>query len=209
VARPNFYNRYIVPRVINCLCATPEIAAQRAMVVPQAEGVVLEVGIGSGLNMAYYDREKVQRVIGVDPGAEICELGKARFAEARVPVELIHASGEDLPLDDRSVDTVLLTYTLCSIPDAVAAAAEMRRVLKPGGRLLLCEHGRSRDAGIVRWQDRINPLWRRFSGGCNVNRDAAAILEGAGFRFEQLENFYLPGAPKFAGFHYRGVARVA
>ncbi|HSG33823.1 MAG TPA: class I SAM-dependent methyltransferase [Sphingomonadaceae bacterium] len=207
MARPGLYSRYIVPRVINCLCAIPEIAAERAKVVPQAEGVVLEVGIGSGLNMAHYDRAKVQRVIGVDPGVEICALGRARFAGAGMPVELIHASGEDLPLDDRCVDTVLLTYTLCSIPDAFAAATEMRRVLRPGGRLLLCEHGRSKDVGVARWQNRINPLWRRLAGGCNVNRDAAAILEGAGFRFEQLENFYLPGAPKFAGFHYRGVAR--
>lgn len=208
MVRPNLYDRYIVPRVINCLCATPEIAAQRALVVPQAEGVVLEVGIGSGLNMPFYDRAKIERVIGVDPGAEIRALGRARFAEARVPVELVHASGEDLPLDDGSIDTVVLTYTLCSIRDAGAAAGEMRRVLRPGGRLLLCEHGRSRDENVVRWQDRINPVWRRLSGGCNVNRNMATILEGAGFRFERLETFYLPGAPKFAGFHYRGVARA-
>jgi ubiquinone/menaquinone biosynthesis C-methylase UbiE len=202
------YNRYIIPRVINCACAASRIAAERARVVPEAEGVVLEVGIGSGLNVAHYDRSKVSRVIGVDPGVEICALGARRFAEAPVPVDLITASGEDLPLDEGSVDTVVLTYTLCSIPDAGAAAGEMRRVLRPGGRLLLCEHGRSHDEAVGRWQDRINPVWRRLSGGCNVNRNMAAILEGAGFRFERLETFYLPGAPKFAGFHYRGVARA-
>lgn len=208
MARPSLYERYVVPRVINRLCAAPQVVAQRALLVPEAEGVVLEVGIGSGLNIPHYDRAKVRQVIGVDPGLEICALGKERFAGAAVPVEVVHASGEDLPLEDDSVDTVLLTYTLCSIPGAAAAAAEMRRVLKPGGRLLLCEHGRSHDAHVERWQDRINPLWTRLAGGCNVNRNASAILEDAGFRFDRLERFYLPGMPKFAGFHYRGVARA-
>lgn len=202
------YNRYVIPRLINWACGTAQVDAQRAKVVPQAEGVVLEVGIGSGLNVAHYERSKVARVIGVDPGVEICALGERRFAEAPVPVEIVHASAEDLPLDAASVDTVVLTYTLCSIPDAARAAGEMRRVLRPGGRLLVCEHGRSRDAKVERWQDRINPLWGRLAGGCNVNRDAAAILEGAGFRFERLDTFYLPGAPKFAGFHYLGMARA-
>ncbi|QPC41813.1 class I SAM-dependent methyltransferase [Kaustia mangrovi] len=202
------YNRYVMPRVVSCLCGTEEISAQRAKVVPAADGVVLEVGIGPGHNLGFYDRERVSRVIGLDPVREMTALGARRFASSPVPVEVVEAPAEDMPLDDGSVDTVLLTYTACTIPDTASAVAEMRRVLKPGGRLLFCEHGRSRDEGVARWQDRVNPLWSRLAGGCNINRNIAGALEEGGFEVVSMENYYLKPMPRIVGYHYLGSARA-
>lgn len=200
------YDKYVMPRLINFLCGTEEVTAQRQKVVPAAEGVVLEVGIGPGHNLAHYDRERVTRVIGLDPVEAMTALGRARFAASPVPVELVAASAEAMPLDDDSVDTVVLTYTVCTLPDPDRAVAEMRRVLKPGGRLLFCEHGRSHDAGVARWQDRVNPLWSRLAGGCNINRDVSGALKAGGFSVISMETFYLNPMPRIMGFHYLGSA---
>lgn len=201
------YEKYVLPKLIDCACSQSVMQSQRQIVVPLACGEVLEVGIGSGLNLPFYDRSKVRRIVGVDPSAEL--LAKARQRIGRLPVELLRGSAEALPLEDASVDTVLLTFTLCTIPAVETALQEMRRVLKPGGTLLFCEHGRAPDPSVQRWQDRLNPLWKRCFGGCHINRDMAALLRGSGLRIERMEGDYLPDVPRLAGYRYLGVARAS
>ncbi len=201
-----FYDRYILPKVLNWSCGAKQVRAQRQKVVPLAEGRVLEIGIGSGLNLPYYDPAKVERVIGLDPAEEMLSYARRRSATLPFTVEYLALEGEHIPLDRHSVDTVLVTYTLCTIADVIAALEGMRAVLKPGGRLIFCEHGRAPDAAVRRWQHRLNPLWNRIGGGCNLDRDIPALIEGAGFRVDDLESGYLPRTPRFAGFNYWGTA---
>lgn len=204
-----FYDRHILPRFINCACATKPIMKQRGKVVPLATGTVLEIGIGTGLNLPYYDASKVQRVIGLDPSEASWELAGERAAHLDFEVEFIGLPGEEIPLTEASVDTVLVTFSLCTIPDPVTALRGMARVLRPGGSLVFCEHGRAPDSNIKKWQDRINPVWRRFAGGCHLNRDIPRLLEQGGFVVTDMETGYLPGTPKFAGYNFWGSARRA
>jgi len=204
-----FYDKHILPRFINCACGTKPIMKQREKVVPLATGTVLEVGIGTGLNLPYYDASRVERLIGLDPSEKSWELAGKRAAQLAFDVEFIGLSGEHIPLDDASVDTVLVTYALCTIPDPIAALHSMGRVLRPGGSLIFCEHGMAPDAGVRKWQDRINPFWRRIAGGCNLNRDIPQILDAGGFKLADLESSYLPSSPKFASSNYWGSARLA
>jgi ubiquinone/menaquinone biosynthesis C-methylase UbiE len=204
-----FYDRYILPRFINCACAAKPIMQQRKKIVPLASGTVLEIGIGTGLNLPFYDSRRVQRVIGLDPSEESWKLARARAGQATFELDFIGQPGEDIPLDAASVDTVLVTFSLCTIPDPVAALREMARVLRPGGNLLFCEHGKAPDARVCRWQDRINPLWRHVAGGCNLNRNIPQILGEGGFAVIDLQSGYLPDTPKFAGFNYWGRATHA
>ncbi len=202
----SFYEKHILPRFINCACGSKPIMKQREKVVPRASGVVLEIGIGTGLNLPYYHGPHVEKVIGLDPSEESWELAGERAKAADVPVEFIGLPSEEIPLEDNSVDTVLVTYSLCTIPDPVTALLGMSRVLKPGGSLLFCEHGLAPDPGVVKWQDRINPFWRRIAGGCNLHRDIPSLLDQGGFAVEEMETMYLPSTPKFAGFNYWGRA---
>jgi ubiquinone/menaquinone biosynthesis C-methylase UbiE len=173
-------------------------------VVPAATGRVLEIGIGSGVNLPRYS-PNVQQVIGLEPSPKL--LGMARDAERRnFPVDLIEGSAEEIPLENASIDTVVTTWTLCTIPDASRALHEMRRVLKPGGRLLFVEHGRASDSNVIWWQDRLNPIWKGIGGGCNLNRAIGSLIEGAGFQFERLQTGYMRG-PKPMTFMYEGSAR--
>jgi ubiquinone/menaquinone biosynthesis C-methylase UbiE len=146
-------------------------------------------------------------VIGLDPAEEMLSYAKRKSGSLPFTVEYLTLEGESIPLEKESVDTVLVTYTLCTIPDANAALEGMRRVLKPGGRLIFCEHGKAPDEAVRRWQDRLNPLWGRIGGGCNLNRDIPALIEAGGFAIDDLQTMYLPGAPRFAGFNYWGTAR--
>ncbi len=200
------YRRYVGPRLIGFACSQARISELRQSIIPQARGVVLEVGIGPGFNLAHYDPDKVTKVIGVDPEQAFIDLGNEQVKASPVPVEIITAPGEHIPLDDAIADTAVLTYTLCSVQDPVAVLREIRRVLKPGGRLLFLEHGRSHDVSVAAWQDRINPFWNLISCGCQINRDTSELLRSAGFATEDVDHFYLPGAPKILGFHSRGVA---
>ena len=194
------YERWMGAPLINCLCGMGFIARYRALIVPQAEGEVLELGIGSGLNLPHYDPAKVRRLTGVDPSMRMRELGADRLAAARFPVELIGLSGEDLDLPDACMDTVVVTFSLCTIPDPVRALHAARRVLKPGGRLLFLEHGRSPDAGVATWQDRLNAAWKVLACGCNLNRNVATLVEAGGFRLDQLAQEYTRGLPRPVGY---------
>ena len=202
-----FYARHILPRVLDWTCGMKEVRKQRQKVVPLAEGCVLEIGIGTGLNLPYYDAGKIERVIGLDPAEEMLSYARRRSESLPFTVEYLVLQGENIPLEPASVDTVLVTYTLCTIPDAAAALAGMRRVLRRNGRLIFCEHGKAPDEAVRRWQDRLNPLWGRLGGGCNLNRDIPALIEAAGFGIDNLETMYMPGTPRFVGFNYRGSAR--
>jgi ubiquinone/menaquinone biosynthesis C-methylase UbiE len=191
--RESWYERNILPFMIDLGCGGKPIRRQRVKVVPRAHGRVLEVGIGSGLNAPYYDRARVSAIVGLDPSGAMRRRAERRIADAGLQVEFIGLSAEKIPQPDASFDSVLITYTLCSIPDPLAALAEMRRVLKPEGQLIFCEHGRAPDDSVRRWQDRLTPLWRRIGGGCHLNRDIPALLADGGFDCGELETMYLPG----------------
>jgi ubiquinone/menaquinone biosynthesis C-methylase UbiE len=201
-----FYEKYVLPRFINCACSAKPMMKQRDKVVPRAAGTVLEIGIGTGLNLPFYDSNKVEKVIGLDPSEESWALAGERAAHLDFPVEFIGLPGEEIPLDTHSVDTVMVTFSLCTIPDPVAALQGMARVLKPGGQLFFCEHGLAPDDSVRNWQARINPLWRKVAGGCNLNRDIPQLLEQGGFGIADMEEAYLPSTPRFAGYNYWGSA---
>ncbi len=199
------YSKYILPKVIHYSCGLKPNMRQREKVVPRARGRVLEIGIGSGLNLPYYDVAKVTRVWGLDPSRELIEI--ARKAADAVPfeVEFIGLPGEEAPLENDSVDSVIVTYALCSIPDTHRALHQVRRVLRPGGELIFCEHGAAPDESVRRWQDRLDPIWKRFSGGCHLNRPIPELIETGGFRITSLDTMYLPGW-RPGTFNYWGAA---
>lgn len=203
-----FYNTHIMPRFIDFACGMAVMSEKRKQVVPAAEGRVVEVGIGSGLNLPFYDPTRVERVVGIDPDEAMWKRSAKRRAAARVPVERIGLSGEQIPLDDSSADTVVITYSMCTIPDPVAALTEMRRILKPGGKMLFVEHGASKDASIRKWQDRIDPIWKKLAGGCHSGRPIVDYVREAGWKIERLEEGYVPG-PKVLGYQYWGSAVAA
>ena len=197
-----------MPRFINCVCGSKPIMKQRAKVVPQASGVVLEIGIGTGHNLPFYDAARVDRLIGLDPSEESWVLAGERARDLEFDVEFIGLPGEQIPLDQASVDTVVVTYSLCTIPDPISALRGMAKVLRPGGKLLFCEHGMAPDASVRKWQDRINPVWRKIAGGCNLNRDIPMLLSESGFAVGEMESMYLPNTPRMAGYNVWGDARV-
>jgi ubiquinone/menaquinone biosynthesis C-methylase UbiE len=199
-----FYQDQVVPLLTNLSMRNKHLAAYRDRVVPAATGRVLEVGIGSGLNLPRYSAH-VQQVIGLEPSPKLLNIARL-VGRQSFPVDLIEGSAEEIPLEDASVDTVVTTWTLCTIPDADNALRQMRRVLKPGGRLLFVEHGRAPDPKVVWWQDRLTPIWKRIGGGCHLNRPISSLIEGAGFRLERLKTSYMPG-PKPMTFMYEGSAQ--
>lgn len=201
------YDEKILPRLINLACSSKPSMKQREKVVPHAEGDVLEIGFGGGLNIPFYDKQKVRRIFGLEPSEGMRKLAADPVAESGLDIELIDLPGEEIPLDANSVDTVVITYTLCTIPDVAAALEGMRRVLRPRGKLLFCEHGKAPEEGVVRWQNRLNPAWRKIGGGCNMNRDIPALIEGNGFRISKDERMYVPG-PRILCYNYWGSADV-
>jgi ubiquinone/menaquinone biosynthesis C-methylase UbiE len=199
----NIYDKYIVPRITNFLCSHKTITRQRKKVVPLARGRVLEVGIGTGLNLGYYDPAKVKHVWGLDPSADMWQM--ADPGGVPFDVEFLQASAERIPLDENSADTILVTYTLCSVPRVMDALRDMRRVLKPGGELIFCEHGAAPDETVRKWQDRLSPVWSKLSGGCNLNLSIPNLIEQGGFKVQALETMYL-SSWKPAAFNYWGNA---
>jgi ubiquinone/menaquinone biosynthesis C-methylase UbiE len=201
-----FYERRVLPRLIDWACGLTVVDRQRRKVVPQAEGEVLEVGIGPGHNLEHYDPSRVRRLVAIDPSPEMLELAARRARALGRDVELLEAGAERIPLPDAAVDAVLLTYTLCTVPEPHAALREIRRVLRPSGQLLFCEHGAAPDPAVRKWQDRVTPLWRRFAGGCHLNRDVPALLAAGGFSVDEPSAMYLPGW-RPATWNVWGVAR--
>ena len=200
----NWYERNVLPWLIDFACGMKSVSQQRMKVIPQARGRVLEIGLGTGLNLPFYDTGRVSELVGVEPSLTMHHLAMKRSRAAGIPVELVGIGAERLPLADHVFDTVVSTYTLCTIPDPVLALRELRRVLRPGGRLLFSEHGRAPDESVRKWQARIQPVWGKFSGGCHLGRDIPAILKEAGFD-AQVESMYIPG-PRIASYHYWGMA---
>lgn len=202
----SLYDRLVLPKLLGWACAAPPMMKQRAKVVPQAQGRVLELGVGMGLNLALYDPAKVSQVLGVDPSPELRAAADAAPRDPRLSVLVEPGMAEALPYDDASFDTVVCTFTLCSVCTPSAALAEARRVLKPSGRFLFCEHGLAPHAGVARWQHRIEPVWKRLLGGCHLTRPVASQIEAAGFRVERLESMYVPNTPPIAGWNEWGAA---
>lgn len=200
----NFYDRRILPHVLNFVMRQEALAPFRTRVIGAAHGRVLEFGVGSGLNLPLYGAG-VTSVTGLDPSSALLGMARDRVTSATVPVELIEASAETLPIDTASVDTVVTTWTLCTIPNAAQALREARRVLKPGGALLFIEHGRAPEPGVARWQDRLDRLWGLIAGGCHINRKIDALIMEAGFHIERLSHDRMPG-PRTHNYLYEGKA---
>ncbi|MFZ0842033.1 MAG: class I SAM-dependent methyltransferase [Xanthobacteraceae bacterium] len=201
----SFYQDRIVPHLINLAMRNRQLVPYRKRVISAAQGRVLEIGIGSGANIPFYGSSS-REVIGLEPAPRLIAMAKHARSKSGLPVTLIEGSSEAIPLDSASVDTVVSTWTLCSIPDAVVALREMRRVLKPGGRFLFSEHGLAPDPGMQRWQNWLDPAWKRLAGGCHLNRAINWLVEEAGFRIEQLDTGYLAGRNPMT-FMYEGAAR--
>ena len=198
------WGRIILPRLLDLVMRSKADAVERARLVPLASGRVLEIGIGSALNVRYYTSD-VRHLVGVDPSRELWRIGRRRLGTSAFPVRYVMASAERLPLADGCFDTVLTTWTLCSIPDVSAALVEMRRVLKPGGRLLFIAHGCSPDPTVRRWQDRLTPAWAHLAGGCHLNRPIDALLESADFHAITLDRAFGDGS-RAMNYLYKGVA---
>lgn len=199
------YSRYILPRAVHYACSLKQVGRQREKVVPHAHGRILEVGIGTGLNLPYYDATRVSKIWGLEPAPEMIRMARRVADSVPFEVDFLNLSGAEIPLEDNSVDTVVVTYTLCSIAAPLPALLQMRRVLRPGGELLFCEHGAAPDTSVRRWQERINPIWKRIGGGCHLNRVIPEQIEEGGFRIKQLNTMYIPGW-RPASFNFRGIA---
>ena len=204
----SFYEKRILPHVINCVCGAPAVARQREKVVPEAKGRVLEVGIGTGLNAASYRAGDVTEVVGVDPSRESWVLAQPKIADACVPIEYCEASAEDIPLPSDSIDTAVITYTLCTIPQPEKALQEVARVLRSAGRVLIAEHALAPDAAVIKWQNRLNGLWGKIAGGCHINRDIRGLLDDSPLKVHQWQGMYLPQTPKVAGYNVWGTASL-
>jgi ubiquinone/menaquinone biosynthesis C-methylase UbiE len=202
-----FYQRYVIPRLTHLAMRQKQLVPFRQRVIGAAEGRVLEIGIGSGLNFPLY-RAPVTSVIGLEPSSNLLNMARPRAEAAAAPITLLDASAEIIPLDSGSIDAVVTTWTLCTIPNAARALAEMRRVLRPGGVLLFVEHGRAPEPGVARWQDRLDPLWSRLAGGCHLNRKMDDLISSGGFRIEAMNNARIPG-PRTHTYLYQGRARPA
>jgi ubiquinone/menaquinone biosynthesis C-methylase UbiE len=200
-----FYRKFVLPHLINLAMSNEDVARRRSEMIPLACSEILEIGIGSGLNLPFYS-DRAIRICGVDPSRELLQMARKKTGSLTIPVQLLNGSAEQLPLENQVVDTIVMTWTLCSIPDPNKALAEMLRVLKPGGDLLFIEHGRAPETKVEAWQDRINRPWRALAGGCNLNRKIDGLISAAGFRILQLDTSYLPG-PRMFSFTYRGCAR--
>lgn len=202
-----WYDRHVVPRLIRCGCAQPVVTELRRQVVPLARGAVLEVGCGGGLNLPFYDRGAVTSLTGVDPSPELLDMTVAAARTADIPMALHRAGGEALPFAYASFDDVVMTFTLCSVGDPAAVLGEIRRVLRPGGRLLFAEHGGAPDAGVARWQRRVEPVWKRIAGGCHLTRPVRGMLAEARFGASGKAG-YAPKTPRILGWMEWGQATV-
>jgi len=203
-----FYDKHLLPKVVHFACGQNPAMKQREKIIPLAEGLVLEIGIGSGLNIPFYDSSSVDHLWGIDPSREMWAIAMKNAKEHHLDAEFIESGAESIPLDDNAADTVVMTYTMCTIPDVYSALQEVRRVLKPGAKLLFCEHGEAPDENVRRWQRRMNPLWNKLGGGCNLNRPIPRLLDESGLLSRDMQSMYIPGW-KPACFNYWGTASSA
>jgi SAM-dependent methyltransferase len=202
----SLYDRFVLPKLLKCACSSSPVMKQRAKVVPKAEGRVLELGIGMGLNLALYDPDRVSSVTGVDPAAKLRAIAEAAPRDPRLSVKVEDGTAEALPFEDASFDCVVCTFTLCSVQTPAKALNEARRVLKPGGRFLYCEHGLAPEPDVAKWQRRIEPVWKAIAGGCHLTRPVTTAIEAAGFKVGRRDSMYIPGTPRFAGWSEWGEA---
>jgi ubiquinone/menaquinone biosynthesis C-methylase UbiE len=200
----SFYSDHVLPHVINLSMRNRELRPYRERVIAHAQGRVLEVGVGSGVNLPFYGT-RVREIVGLEPSARLTVMAQRAAGQSRAPVTLIEGSAEMIQLESASVDTVVSTWTLCSIQDAARGLAEMRRVLKPTGQLLFVEHGLAPEENVRRWQHRLTPIWKRIGGGCHLDRPICVLIESAGFNIRQLETGYMKG-PKPLTFMFEGRA---
>ena len=202
----SLYNKYLVPKILDVCCSTKPIKYQRNKIVPHAKGVVLEIGIGSGLNLPFYNGSIVKKIYGLDPSEELNEIARKNASSTKLDIDFIISGAEEIKLPSNSVDTVLITYTLCTIPEFKSALREIKRVLRNDGIMLFCEHGLAPDKNVKKWQNRINPLWGKLFGGCNINRNIPHIIQDSGLNIKKLEQMYLPSTPKIVAYNFWGVA---
>lgn len=204
----NLYRRVIFPQLLDLALSGERIERYRRQLLAHVQGAVLEIGFGTGLNLSCYP-EHIRKITGVDPNPGMGSLARRRIASSPIAVDWQVADAQELPFPSQSFDSVVSTWTLCSIPNVAKALGEIRRVLRAGGKLFFLEHGLSEDPQVQRWQNRLNPLQKVIADGCNLNRDMARLIREAGFRFEQLERFYMPDQPRFIGYTYQGIALPA
>ncbi len=203
-----WWDRVMVPKLIGCCCAQPQIMKARSRIVPQAEGDVLELGCGGGINMEFYDPARIKSFAGLDPSPGLLERSREAAQAKGMTADIRAGIGEAMPFDDASFDTVLVTFTLCSVEDQMQTLAEMRRVLRPGGKALFLEHGRAPDASVQKWQRRIEPIWKPIGGGCHLTRAITGAYEAAGFKIASSDKGYMPKTPRPMGWVEWGDARV-
>ena len=203
-----FYEKYVLPKIINCACGTKPILIQRQKIVPSASGVILEIGVGSGVNIPYYSNSNVKKLIGLDLQQDNWDQAYKIAKKSNISIDLLQGDGEELPIPNNSIDTVLITYTMCTIPNVLRTLAEIKRVLNSEGKLLFCEHGLAPDKNVQKWQNKLNPIWKKCLGGCNLNRNIPKLVLKSGFSFESINEMYIPSTPKFVGYNYWGAAKI-
>lgn len=202
------YENYVLPKLLDTCCSTKPINYQREKIVPNASGTVLEIGIGSGLNIPFYNISKIDKIYGLDPSIQLCKKAIKKAEEIDINIDFLFEGAEEIKLKSNSIDTVVITYTLCSIPNPMDALKEIKRVIRSDGNILFCEHGIAPDIKVSKWQNRINPIWGKLFGGCNINRDIPSIISNSGFKVQNLEQMYLPSTPKIVGYNYWGSASI-
>ena len=202
------YENYVLPKLLDTCCSTKPINYQRKKIVPNASGTVLEIGIGSGLNIPFYNISKIDKIYGLDPSIQLCKKAIKKAKEINMNIDFLFEGAEEIKLKSNSIDTVVITYTLCSIPNPMDALKEIKRVMRSDGNILFCEHGIAPDIKVSKWQNRINPIWGKLFGGCNINRDIPSIIANSGFKVQNLEQMYLPSTPKIVGYNYWGSASI-
>ena len=200
------YEKYVLPKILSFTCNTKPINYQRKKIIPSSTGLVVELGVGAGANFRFYKPENIQKIIAIDPSSELNDLAREEAKKYNYEIEIFNQSAESIPFEDNSIDTVVSTYTLCSIPNPDQAMREVYRILKPNGVFLFSEHGRSPDHFTAYIQDQIEFFYPFISGGCHCNRDIKKVISNSNLEFQSLDTTYLPGTQKFLGFNYWGTA---
>ena len=202
------YERHVLPKVLDACCSTKPVNYQRNKIVPYAKGKILEIGIGSGINIPFYNKTNVEKIYGLDPSEELNNIAQKKAINNNLEIDFLLNGAEEIPLPSNSMDTILITYTLCTIQDLESSLKEIKRVMKDDSVMLFCEHGIAPDANVMKWQNRVNPLWGKLFGGCNINRNIPEIIQSSGFTLNSLDQMYLPSTPKIVGYNYWGKATI-